>query len=74
MELAIGRLEYSGISERGKADGNLSLTRNLNKVNSYNTKWGKEGTKKIRIFPVQCWRILQIREQGKGEGLLSKKP
>lgn len=40
-ELAIDRSEYSGISERCKVDGNLALTKNLNKLNNPQHKMGK---------------------------------
>lgn len=48
MGLAVGRSEYSGISERCKAHGNPLLTKNLNKLNRPEHKMEKrrawEGT------------------------------
>lgn len=40
-KLAIGRAKYSGISERGEADGNMTLTKILEKLNNLQHKVGK---------------------------------
>lgn len=64
-ELAIGRSDYSEISERYKADGNRSLTKNLNKLNNPQYSMGKRRYQENMSFPS---KILEgPQDQGAGE-------